>query len=97
MLNKPRYRSLAILRSEVLFSLVFLMSGSALIVCGQTRAPQVSGRDVTILVTAMPRNDAQRSLASKLQPEDFVVNEEKRKQRIVSVKPASEAPRSSLL
>jgi VWFA-related protein len=58
----------------------------------QTGEAQVSGRDVTILVTAMPQNDRARALAAKLQPEDFVVTEEKKKQRILSVKRASEAP-----
>src|SRR5512145_1537584 len=58
----------------------------------QTGVAQVLGRDVTILVTAMPQNDRARALAAKLQPEDFVVTEEKKKQRILSVKRASEAP-----
>lgn len=53
---------------------------------------QISGRDVTILVTAMPKNDRERAIAAKLQVEDFSLTEEKQKQRILSVKRASEAP-----
>jgi len=58
----------------------------------QSREAQVSGRDVTILVTAMPKNDRERAGAAQLQPDDFIVEEEKQKQQILSVKPASEAP-----
>ncbi len=72
------------------FILTLLASGG--VSQSQTGAAQVSGRDVTILVTAMPQNDRARALAAKLQPEDFVVTEEKNKQRILSVKRASEAP-----
>jgi VWFA-related protein len=52
----------------------------------------VQGREVTILVTAHPHNDRAREIAAKLQPDDFTVTEEKQKQRILSVKKASEAP-----
>ncbi len=58
---------------------------------GVTAKIQRSDRDVTILVTAHPHNDRAREIAAKLQPEDFTVLEEKRKQRIISVKRASEA------
>jgi VWFA-related protein len=51
-----------------------------------------TGREVTILVTAHPHNDRAREIAARLRPDDFVVLEEKRKQPIVSVKRASEAP-----
>lgn len=52
----------------------------------------VAGRDVTILVTAHPHNDRTRVEATKLRSEDFAVREQKRPQRIISVKKASEAP-----
>jgi VWFA-related protein len=52
----------------------------------------VQGREVTILVTVHPHNDRAREIAAKLQPDDFTVTEEKQKQRILSVKRASEAP-----
>ncbi|HEX5085149.1 MAG TPA: VWA domain-containing protein [Blastocatellia bacterium] len=60
----------------------------------QTAEAQVHSRDstVTILVTAMPQNDRARAIAARLQPEDFLVTEEKKKQRILSVRRASEAP-----
>jgi VWFA-related protein len=60
----------------------------------QNAEAQVHSRDstVTILVTAMPQNDRARAIAAKLQPEDFIVTEEKKNQRILSVKRASEAP-----
>jgi VWFA-related protein len=51
-----------------------------------------AGDEVTILVTVHPHNDRAREIAAKLGPDDFVVLEEQRKQRIVSVKRASEAP-----
>jgi hypothetical protein len=51
-----------------------------------------AGDEVTILVTAHPHNDRAREIAAKLQPDDFIVLEEKRKQRVVSVKNVSEAP-----
>ena len=51
-----------------------------------------AGDEVTILITAHPHNDHAREIAAKLRPDDFVVLEERRKQRVVSVKGASEAP-----
>jgi hypothetical protein len=58
----------------------------------QTRGMGGGNSDVTILVTAHPHNERAREIAAKLQPEDFTVLEEKQKQRIISVKRASEAP-----
>jgi VWFA-related protein len=52
----------------------------------------VAGREVTIVVTAHPHNDRSRAAALKLSPDDFAVREEKRPQRILSVKRAAEAP-----
>jgi VWFA-related protein len=52
----------------------------------------VSGRDVTILVTVHPHNGRMRSAAAKLQPGDFSVREEKRPQRIISIKRPTEVP-----
>jgi len=75
---------------SVALCLALLVPGTR--VRSQTGVVQTSGHDVTILVTAMPKNDRERVTAAKLQPEDFIVMEEKQKQRILSVKPASEAP-----
>lgn len=51
-----------------------------------------AGDEITILITAHPHNEGGREIAAKLRPDDFVVLEERRKQRVVSVKGASEAP-----
>jgi VWFA-related protein len=63
-------------------------------VTGKTQTSGTGGgnRDVTILVTAHPHNERAKGIAAKLQPEDFTVLEENQKQRIISVKRASEAP-----
>jgi VWFA-related protein len=55
---------------------------------------QVTGRDVTILVTAHPHSDRSREAAMKLRADDFVVREDKLPQQIISVKRASETPTS---
>lgn len=56
------------------------------------RDVSVSGREVTILVTAHPHNQRMREAAAKLRPDDFFVREDRTPQRIISVKRASEAP-----
>jgi VWFA-related protein len=53
---------------------------------------QISGRDVTILVTAHPHNQRMREAAMKLKADDFVVREDKTPQQIISVKRPAEAP-----
>lgn len=60
------------------------------------RTPQAggNGREMSVIVTAVPHGDKQKQIADRLQPSDFAVFENKIKQRIVSVKPASEAPMS---
>src|SRR5882672_2571803 len=58
----------------------------------QVREATVAGRDVTIQVTVHPHNDRARAAAAQLQPDDFTVREEKRPQRIISVKRSGEAP-----
>ncbi|MEN3334645.1 MAG: hypothetical protein V7641_4010 [Blastocatellia bacterium] len=50
------------------------------------------GNEHTIVVSAHPHNDRMRKEAQKLRAEDFSVREEKVPQKILSVKPASEAP-----
>ncbi len=57
------------------------------------RTPQAggNGREMSIIVTAVPHGDKQRDIAARLKPSDFAVFENKIKQRIVSVKPASDA------
>jgi VWFA-related protein len=58
----------------------------------QTPNQNTGGREMTILVTAFPRGDKQKEVVGKLQNSDFAVLENKRTQRIVSVKNAAEAP-----
>ncbi|HMV87514.1 MAG TPA: hypothetical protein PLD20_14370 [Blastocatellia bacterium] len=60
----------------------------------QTNEVVTTGKEVTILVTAVPQNERAREIAAKLQPNDFIVTEEKQKQQILSVKRAREAPMS---
>ncbi|MCI0393037.1 MAG: hypothetical protein MOB07_30260 [Acidobacteria bacterium] len=72
-------------------AIIFLSTGGVIAKI-QTVGTGSSNRDVTILVTAHPHNERAREIAAKLQPEDFTVLEEKQKQRIISVKRASEAP-----
>ena len=79
--------TIIIIATAVLFVLV--ASGRA-----QQKSNKVAlnGHDVTILVTVHPHDDRTRAMAAKLQPEDFTVLEEKRQQRIISVKRPNEAP-----
>ena len=79
--NKIRFKAAIV--ALLVFS--FTLSGSA-------RQKQSDGRDVTILVTAHPHSDRKRAEAMKLRADDFSVREEKLPQKIISVKPASEAP-----
>jgi hypothetical protein len=74
--------------SGVAALLVLVASGSA------QGGKGVVARDgnVTILVSAHPHNERARAAAAALQPEDFAVREQKRSQKILSVKPANEAP-----
>lgn len=58
----------------------------------QTKKQLAVGPEITILVTAYPHNDRQRDIAAKLQNSDFAVLENKREQKIVSVKNANETP-----
>ena len=50
------------------------------------------GREVTITVTAHPHNSRSRAEAAKLRADDFSVRENKTPQKILSVKPAAQAP-----
>jgi VWFA-related protein len=58
----------------------------------QTKNQNTSGKEFTLLVTAYPHNDKQRAIAAKLQNSDFAVLEDKRTQKIISVKNAAELP-----
>lgn len=51
-----------------------------------------NGREVTITVTAVPQNAKARAVADRLQPGDFDVLEDKKSQRIISVKRGDEMP-----
>src|ERR1044072_4385666 len=83
--NKIRFQ--AAITALLVFS--FTLSSSARQKQGSVSA---DGREVTILVTAHPHSDRKRAEAMKLRAEDFAVREEKLPQKIISVKPASEAP-----
>jgi predicted peroxiredoxin len=87
-------RNRVIFRIAVILANVAIILLSAAIVAAQNQKREmvVNGRDVTILVSVDPHNDRTREIATKLQPEDFTVLEEKQKQRIISVKRASESP-----
>ncbi len=58
----------------------------------QTKNQTISGKEMTILVTAYPHNEKQRNIVAKLQDSDFAVLENKHSQKITSVKNAKEAP-----
>ena len=60
----------------------------------KTNRTNSNGTEMSIIVTAVPHGDKERALADKLRPADFAVYENKTRQRIISVKPASEAPTS---
>jgi VWFA-related protein len=87
-------------RNNVIFRIAMIVASvaiiflSAEIVGAQNQKSEmvVNGRNVTILVTVDPHNDRTREIAAKLQPEDFAVLEEKQKQRVLSIKKASESP-----
>ena len=74
--------------------LAFLILALPVVVAAQSkqRDLQISGREVTILVTAHPHNQRTREAAMKLKADDFVVREDKTQQQIISVKRAGEAP-----
>jgi hypothetical protein len=58
----------------------------------QTRNQTAGGREMTILVTAYPHGEKEHQTAAKLQNNDFAVLENKRSQRIISVRSAIESP-----
>jgi len=71
---------------------LILVSTASVSAQRQEREATVAGRDVTIQVTVQPHNDRARAAAAQLQADDFTVREEKRLQRIISVKRPGEAP-----
>jgi VWFA-related protein len=87
-INRENRRSAVAL---IVFAVTFLLAPNAY---AQRQQGEIvdAGDEVTILITAHPHNDRAREIAAKLRPDDFVVLEERRKQRVVSVKGASEAP-----
>ena len=58
----------------------------------QTANQSAIGKEMTILVTAYPHGEKERETVAKLQNSDFAVLENKRSQRIISVKNAVESP-----
>jgi hypothetical protein len=86
--DRPNYRVAVVF----IFIAIIVLSTVSVIAKIQTSGTRSGNRDVTILVTAHPHNDRAREIAAKLQPEEFTVLEEKQKQRIITVKRASEAP-----
>jgi VWFA-related protein len=85
--RENRQSAVALIAAAVIFLLAPITSA-------QRKQGEIvaTGDEVTILVTAHPHNDRAREIAAKLLPDDFVVLEGKRKQRVISVKNASEAP-----
>ncbi len=71
---------------SIVVLVVFLM------VLVSTTKSRAADNEITILVTAMPHDDRSRSIADKLQPSDFNVLEEKKSQKIISVKKAEDQP-----
>jgi VWFA-related protein len=55
-------------------------------------AVMASGQEVTVPVTVHPHGSRARAEATKLTPDDFAVREDKRPQKIISVKRPTEAP-----
>lgn len=60
----------------------------------QSGVATVKGREVTLLVTAVPKNDRDRAAVAKIQPDDFTVSENGQKQQVMTVKRGAEAPLS---
>lgn len=58
----------------------------------QTKKENATNKEMSILVTAYPHSKKQREIVARLQNNDFAVLENKRSQRIVSVRSAAEAP-----
>jgi hypothetical protein len=78
-----------------LIAITVLFSGAALSQDRpkiQTKNQTAGGREMTILVTAYPRGEKERQTAARLQDSDFAILENKRSQRIVSVRSATEVP-----
>lgn len=88
ILNRKNRRSAVAL---IAVAVIFLLASNTVAQRQQAEAV-ATGYEVTILVAAHPHNDRAREIAAKLRPDDFMILEEKRKQRVVSVKMASEAP-----
>jgi VWFA-related protein len=81
-------------RATAILAVATLILGATAGMSAQRKEREVSvaGRDVTILVTVHPHNERARAAAAQLQAEDFTVHEEKRPQRIISVKRPVDAP-----
>jgi VWFA-related protein len=80
---------------QIFISLLVIFALSGFVeVRAQSKTKQIAVKNdnVTILVTAMPHNQKQREIAAKLQNSDFDVLENKRSQKIISVKNPTEAP-----
>src|SRR5512139_2133341 len=77
--------------AALVFTISFALLFSALPVSSQVVSDKNSDR-VTLLVTAVPSGDRERGIAEKLEPSDFAVLENKKEQKILSVKKVTDSP-----
>ena len=76
-------------------ALVFTISISLLLLALPVSSQVVSDKSadrVTLLVTAVPSGDRERGIVEKLEPSDFAVLENKKEQKILSVKKVTDSP-----
>jgi len=83
---------LKVIKHKAVAFLILTLTLVASVAQSKQRDLQVSGREVTILVTAHPHNSRMRDAAAKLTKDDFVIREDKSPQQIISVKRTAEAP-----
>lgn len=90
MSNKQMKKKLSAILFALFLTGVFVVSISA----QQLKKKDVvtNGKEVTITVTAVPQNSKAKAIADRLQPSDFDVLEDKKSQRIISVKRGNELP-----
>ncbi|HKY06304.1 MAG TPA: hypothetical protein VJQ56_15520, partial [Blastocatellia bacterium] len=72
--------------------LLALVLATSTVAVAQRRPSGASGREMTIPVTVHPHNERTRQAAQSLGPDDFAVRENRRLQRITSVKRPQESP-----
>ncbi|HYP27986.1 MAG TPA: hypothetical protein VE262_14820 [Blastocatellia bacterium] len=78
--------------SRMAFAVAVLLTLVSAGAAQRARGSAARDGNVTILVTAHPHNERMRTAAQSLQPEDFSVREQKRPQRIISARRATDLP-----